>query len=179
MKEIEVKILEVNRMRIADTLSKLGAKKIFDSEIHSLFFDFQDGRIAKAKDVLRLRKEPDKIDLAYKKIETGETAVKSAEEYSVEVSSMEEAEKILENLGLHKTDDMLKHRLSYKIDNIRFDLDRYLGRYSFIPDFLEIEAENIKAIYKYADLLGYKAKDCLPWSTTELIEHYSAKKEKV
>jgi adenylate cyclase, class 2 len=179
MKEIEVKILEVNRMRLGDTLTSLGAKKIFDRDIHSLFFDFQDGRISKAKDVLRLRKESDKIDLTYKKINAGESTLKSAEEYSVEVSSMEEAEKILENLGLHKTDDMLKHRLSYKIDNIRFDLDRYLGRYNFIPDFLEIEAKNIEAIYKYANLLGYKAKDCLPWSTTELIEHYSARKEKV
>ena len=103
---------------------------------------------------------------------------KNAEEYSVEVSDLEITEKILQNLGLGIIDDMLKHRVSYKLDTSRFDMDRYLGKYDFIPELLEIEAENVEAIYKYANLLGYKPKDCLPWSTKELIEHYSKKRKK-
>jgi hypothetical protein len=43
---------------------------------------------------------------------------------------------------------------------------------------MEIEAENIDLIHKYAALLGFKAKDCLSWSTDELIRHYSFKKGK-
>ena len=58
----------------------------------------------------------------------------------------------------------------------RFDFDRYSGDYGYIPEFLEIEAKNIDLIYKYAELLGFKAKDCLPWSTTDLVKHYSYKK---
>ena len=100
---------------------------------------------------MRLRKESDKIDLTYKKVKVGKAA-KSAEEFTVEVSSLEEAENILGNLGLQVIDDMQKHRVSYKLDNVRFDIDRYLGKYGFIPELLEIEAENIEAIYKYAEV---------------------------
>jgi predicted adenylyl cyclase CyaB len=177
MKEVEVKILEVTRKNIEETLAGLGAKKVFDGDIKTLFFDFEDGKIIKAKDVLRLRKEEDKIELTYKKVRVDKTA-KNAEEYSVEVSDLEMAEKILQNLGLGIIDDMLKHRISYKLDAARFDMDHYLGKYDFIPEFLEIEAENVEAIHHYAGLLGFKPKDCLPWSTKELIEHYSKKRKK-
>lgn len=177
MKEVEVKILEVNVKNIEESLGKLGAKKVFDGKIQTLFFDFKDSKIIKAKDVLRLRKEEDKVELTYKKVRFDE-ASKSAEEYSVEVSNLEMAQKILGYLELEIIDDMSKHRVSYKLDSARFDIDRYLDKYDFIPEFLEIEAENAADIHKYAKLLGYKASDCLPWSTKELIEHYSKKKKK-
>ena len=55
MKEIEVKILGIDRRKVEQTLTGLGAEKVFDGEIQTFFFDFKDGRIIKAKDVLRLR----------------------------------------------------------------------------------------------------------------------------
>jgi predicted adenylyl cyclase CyaB len=162
MKETEVKILEVNKA------------KVFDGDIKTLFFDFKKGTIIRQKNVLRLRKEQDKTELTYKKVYFT-PSTKTAEEYSVEVSSLETMEKILENLGLSIIESMQKHRVSYTIDDARFDFDRYFGRYGFIPEFLEIEANNTDLIYKYAALLGFKRKDCLPWSTTELINHYFSK----
>ncbi|MGD0450341.1 MAG: class IV adenylate cyclase [Candidatus Bathyarchaeia archaeon] len=178
MKEIEVKILDIDRKEVEERLTSLGAKKILDSDIQTIFFDFQDGKIIKAKDVLRLRREDNKVELTYKKVHTTQTA-KEAEEYSVDVSNIEEMRKILENLGLHETENMLKHRISYKLDNARFDMDHYLEAYSFIPEFMEIEAENTELIDHYAELLGFKPKDCLPWSTYDIIQYYSSKKEKV
>ena len=177
MKELEVKILEVNRIKIEEILTNLGAKKIFNGDIQTLFFDFKDCTIIKAKNVLRLRKEQNKTELTYKKVHITETA-KLAEEYSVEVSNMETMKKILENIGLSITESMQKHRVSYTIDHTRFDIDRYAGNYGYIPELLEIESENIDLIHKYAALLGFQAKDCLPWSTDELIRHYSIKKGK-
>ena len=177
MKELEVKILEVNRKKIEYILTGLGAKKIFDSDIQTLFFDFKDGSIMKAKDVFRLRKEQDQIELTYKKVRITETA-KLAEEYTVEVSNLEAMKKILENLGVTVTECVEKHRVSYMLDHTRFDIDRYVGNYGYIPEFLEIEGENVDLIHKYAGLLGFKAEDCLPWSTNELIQHYSFKKSK-
>jgi predicted adenylyl cyclase CyaB len=174
MKETEVKILEVNKAKVEKTLANLGAKKVFDGDIKTLFFDFKKGTIIKQKNVLRLRKEQDKTELTYKKVYFT-PSTKTAEEYSVEVSSLETMEKILENLGLSIIESMQKHRVSYTIDDARFDFDRYFGRYGFIPEFLEIEANNTDLIYKYAALLGFKRKDCLPWSTTELINHYFSK----
>lgn len=177
MKEIEVKILEVNRKKLEETLSSLGAKKVFDGDIQTMLFDFENGSIVKAKDVLRLRKEQDKTELTYKKVHMTKEA-KLAEEYSVEVSNLETMKKILENIGLCITESMHKHRASYTLDHARFDFDCYAGNYGYIPEFLEIEAENIDSIHKYAELLGFKAADCLPWSTNELIQHYSSKKAK-
>jgi adenylate cyclase class 2 len=174
MKETEVKILEVNKAKAEKTLANLGAKKVFDGDIKTLFFDFKKGTIIKQKNVLRLRKEQDKTELTYKKVYFT-PSTKTAEEYSVEVSSLETMEKILKNLGLSIIESMQKHRVSYTIDDARFDFDRYFGRYGFIPEFLEIEANNTDLIYKYAALLGFKRKDCLPWSTTELINHYFSK----
>ena len=176
MKEIEVKILEIDRKKVEETLISLGSKKILDSDIQTILFDFQDGRIIKAKDVLRLRKEEDKVELTYKKVHTTQIA-KEAEEYSVEVSSMREMRIILGNLGLFETENMLKHRTSYKLDEVRFDIDHYLENYSFIPEFMEIEARKADLINKYAKLLGFKPEDCLPWSTYDIIQYYSTKKK--
>ena len=172
MKEVEVKILEIDRKKVEETLSHLGAKKVFDGEIQTLFLDFPDRRIIKAKDVLRLRREGSKAELTYKKVRFTQSS-KTAEEYSVEVSNLETTKLILENLGLNVTESMEKHRLSYKLEAARFDIDRYFGSYGFIPEFMEIEAQDTGLIHKYAGLLGFKPEDCLPWSTTELIQHYS------
>lgn len=177
MKELEVKILEVNRIKIEEILTSLGAKKVFDGDIQTMFFDFKDGAIINAKNVLRLRKEQDRTELTYKKVHITETA-KLAEEYSVEVSNLETMKKILENIGLSITESMQKHRVSYTLNHTRFDIDCYAGNYGYIPELLEIESENIDLIHKYAALLGFQAKDCLPWSTDELIHHYSFKKGK-
>jgi adenylate cyclase class 2 len=177
MKEIEVKVLEIDRKKVEETLRNLGAEKILDSNIQTIFFDFEDGRIVKAKDVLRLRKEGRKVELTYKKVHATQTA-KEAEEYSVDVSSLEEMRKILENLGLFETENMLKHRISYKLDKVRFDIDRYLEDYSFVPEFMEIEAESTDLINHYTGLLGFSQKDCLPWSTYDVVKYYSSKKEK-
>jgi adenylate cyclase, class 2 len=176
MKETEAKILEVNSKRIAKTLVSLSAKKVFDGEVETFFLDFEDGSIIKVRDLLRLRREESRTELTYKKVHQTESA-KIAEEYTVEVSDLETAKKILQFLGLQVTESMQKHRTSYTLDKARFDIDRYEGKYGFIPEFLEIEAENVEAIHKQAKRLGFKAKDCLPWSTQDLINHYELRKQ--
>ena len=160
MKEIEVKVLEINRAECEKTLLKLGAKKIFDDEVLTIFFDFTDGRIFKRKDVLRLRQEGQKAELTYKKVTFSATS-KTADEYSVEVSDINIAQKILENIGLFMVESMHKHRISYNLEEVRF----------------EIEARNPESIYKYAQLLGIKNEDCLPWSTKDLIDKYLQKEK--
>ena len=174
MQEIEVKILEINSQKVKKTLDNLKAKKIFDGEISTLFLDYADGGISKHRAVLRLRKIQRKNELTYKKIKANQVA-KEAEELSVEVSDFDTTLGILQNLSLAVTDQMEKHRVSFKLENVRVDIDRYLGNYNFIPEFLEIEGD-LGSIHRYAELLGFKAKDCLPWSTDELVRYYFNKK---
>ncbi|MCW4017761.1 MAG: class IV adenylate cyclase [Candidatus Bathyarchaeota archaeon] len=171
MKEVEAKILEVDRNRVVQTLVRLGARKVFDGEIETFFLDFKDGSIVKANDLLRLRREAGRTQLTYKKVQVTEAA-KVAQEFSVEVSDLAKTKQILELLGLAVTESMEKHRLSYTLDQARFDIDTYHGNYAYLPEFLEIEAQTAPTIHKYAELLGFDSKDCLPWSTQDLINHY-------
>ena len=174
MKEVEVKILEINSQKVQETLNNLKAKKIFDNDILTWFFDFADNSITKGKKILRLRKEPEKTELTLKKVHT-EGTIKVAEEISVQVSEFNNMITIFESLGLSVTDKLKKHRISYVLDDVHFDIDRYLENYDFIPEFLEIEGD-VNLIYKYASLLGFSKVDCLPWSTTKLINYYWQKK---
>lgn len=174
MEEVEVKILEINPQQVAEALAKMGATKVFDGDIETLFIDTKNGEIHQRRDVLRLRREGGKAELTYKEVKYGADA-KVAEEYTVEVSDCETALKILQLAGLSVTQRMDKHRVSYKTADARFDIDTYQGEFGFIPPFMEIEASEA-AIEKYAKQLGYEKKQCLPWSTDELVAHYWPKK---
>ncbi len=176
MKEVEFKILEIDRIKIEKALFVLNAQKIFDAELLTLFFDFKDGSIRKRQDVLRLRKDSKKTELTFKHVHFEQTA-KIADEYTVEVSDLDPMVKILQQLGLSVTQKMQKHRVSYALEGVRFDIDRYSGEFGFVPEFLEIEGE-VDQIHKYAALLGFQEKDCLPWSTDDLLRYYAEKKVK-
>jgi len=174
MEEIEVKILNVDRHQVEKKLIRLGAKKMFDGEIESLFFDFRNHAIIKAGNLVRLRREGDVTILTFKKFLSNK-AVKDVEEVEVVVSDMARMKSILEFLGLSKTSSMQKHRVSYNLGQVHFDIDKYKGQYAYIPEFLEIEAEDADTIHKCAKLLGFTTEDCLPWSTEELVNYYSGK----
>lgn len=177
MQEIEIKILNVDRRRIERTLISLGAEKVFDGHIETLFFDFKNRALAEAKNLIRLRKENDKTVLTFKKF-LGNKAAKTMEEYEVVVSDMKNMKKILESLGVSMTESMQKHRVSYRLSRAHFDIDKYEREYGYIPEFLEIEAESIDTIHKYAKLLGFTIEDCLPWSTEDLVNYYTKKTSK-
>lgn len=176
MKEIEVKILNINRQKVEESLQRLGAKKVFDDEVFAYFYDFKDGSIAKSHSVMRLRKEGELAVLTFKKV-LDKQGAKIAEESSVEVSNLSEMKKILEDLGLSVTGSTEKHRVSYKLETVHFDIDHYIGQHNYIPEFMEIEADNLVVIHKWANLLGFKAQDCLPWSINDLIKYYSPKSQ--
>ena len=56
MKEIEVKILEINVADVQKRLKELGAQKLFDGELEWVVFDFPDGRLGKEEILVRLRR---------------------------------------------------------------------------------------------------------------------------
>ncbi len=173
MREVEVKILGVRCDDLEPKLLLLGAKKIFDGEIHALFFDDKTSSISKNNCVLRLRNEGEKTFLTYKR-KISLTDAKVMDETQVQVSGFEYTKKILLSLGFKESGTMRKKRVSYTVCGVRFEFDKYLDDYSFIPEFLEIEADSIDEVLKYAGLLGFSKKDCRPWSGKEVIEHYTA-----
>ena len=66
MKEIEIKILDINPEKIRKKLLELGAEKVFDGEVHVISFDLPDERLNKAGQHLRVRKVGKQVELCLK-----------------------------------------------------------------------------------------------------------------
>jgi adenylate cyclase class 2 len=176
MKEIEVKIINIDREKVEARLSTLGATQIFDGDQVTVFFDYPGNPIATAKNLLRLRKTADKTQLTFKKFIESKS-LKIRDEYEVAVSDFESMQLILESLGLSPTKRMEKHRTSYALNSgAEVDIDKYTGEYSHIPELLEIEAEDTQKVQLYAKLLGFQPEECKSWTTFDLIDYYSGKK---
>ncbi len=177
MRETEIKILDIDKPRLVRRLHALGARKVFDGELHALFFDAKSGAVRKKKAVLRLRKEGPHAFLAFKLFVSDKNA-KVRDEYETPVSDFARARKALPALGFHQTLEMKKHRTSYALDRVRVDIDRYKGDHAVVPEFLEIEGPSLREIHAFAKKLGYTKKDCKAWGTSNLIRHYSKNKKK-
>ena len=172
MKEVEVKILEIDRQRVEAQLRSLEARKTLDDDVETLFFDFADNSIAKAKNLLRLRRIGNETELTFKKFVASDSA-KIRVEYTVSVSDFEAANSILQSLGLVPILRMKKHRISYVMKNsVEVDIDEYTGQYSHIPALVEIEGPDIPTIHSQAKLLGFESEQCKSWTTFDLIDHY-------
>lgn len=174
MNETEVKILEVDREKVIDKLLELGAKKAFDDVIYAVKYDTPDKNLEKEKKMLRLRREGKKAVLTFKKNISKDKA-KVSEEFEIEVPDFEGMSKILEGIGFAKLATFKKRRISYKIEDVHFEFDKYLEEYEKIPEFLEIEAKDIETLFRYLKLLGFKENDARPWSLLDVIKHYDLK----
>lgn len=173
-KEVEIKILGIDRIALEEKLVSLGAKKVFDDEIHALYYDFPDDAIRRKGCALRLRREGKKSVFTLKK-DLESTEAKIREEHEIEVSDFNGMKHLLETLGMNAWLEVKKHRTSYKFRGVRFEIDAYHDAYSYIPQFLEIEGHDIETIYAYAELLGFKKNECKPWDILQVAAYYSAR----
>lgn len=148
----------------------MGAEKNFDDNIDVTYYDVKQPNEKGQKNILRLRKKGDVVEFTYKH-RTKTQKIKIADEYEVKVSDYEIMKKILKSLGYKIIKELKKHRTSYNIDNVHFELDTYPNE----PTLLEIEAPTTKLIEKYVKLLGYTMKDAKGWSYAEVLDYYKSK----
>ena len=173
MREVEVKLIEIDRGKVEAKLKALGASKTFEGEIETAFFDFPDNAVSKANNLLRLRKKGDKSELTFKRFVANNSA-KVREEYEVLVSDFDTTQLILESIGLVGFQRMKKHRTSYALtDGVRADIDSYEGDLSHIPTLMEIEADDVSTLRSHIKLLGFNPEDAKSWTTFDLINHYA------
>lgn len=167
MKELEVKILEINKKEVIKKLENLGAKKILDSNVNAIHFDFDDYSLSKQDKILRLRRKGDITELTFKR-KISKKKAKIVEELEVKVDDFGSMKKVLERLGLKKIKQYTKHRISYNLNDVHFELDTYPG----IPTFLEIEAPDIKKVKESVEKLGYSMKDAKSWNGWDVLKYY-------
>jgi adenylate cyclase class 2 len=156
MKEVEVKILEIDPATLEKTLLKLGAKKTFSGLVNVRYFD-KNGEIKKKKDVLRVRQfgadkdgKPEKVEVCYKTNKHVENGYKVCDEYHLDGRDFDESVGFFENLGFEITCSYEKKRTVFKYKNLEVVIDEYPQ----IPPFIEIEGEDEVAIEKLIFDLG-------------------------
>jgi adenylate cyclase class 2 len=173
MKEIEVKILNVNKKEIEAKLKKLGAKKTFDDKVFTIAYCYPNEDAKHLDRFVRLRKLGKDIMLTVK-VRLPSKKVKVRDEFEVKVSDFKIAKEILNALGLTEFKRNTKIRTSYSIGNVHFELDTYEKENTL----MEIEGPNEKEILKYVRLLGYTEKDtCLfAYSENDKIKKNKRKK---
>lgn len=168
--ELEVKILEIDPLSVIHTLEKKGAELVFDGPIYAEYYDYRNGdhkKLNKRGRTLRLRKKGDAIEFTLKRqLKSG--VVKHAEEYEVVVSDFEAMRRILREMQMEVIRSVTKHRLSYLLDPVHFEIETIRG----IPPFLEIEGPSIREIRTWVERLGFTWNQAKPWSTKDVLDYY-------
>lgn len=167
MREIEVKILEINRKAIEQKLRAFGAKKIFDGPVDIRMYDTPDRELKRKEIILRLRKKGTYGELTVKTDFTRTARAKTSLEHETRVD-FDATQKMLKALGYCESFRMKKHRIEYAFGKVRFEIDKISG----IPWFLEIEAPSEKVLALWVKKLGYAQKDTKSWWWHEVLEHY-------
>ena len=165
--EIEVKILEVDPQQVIATLQSHGAERLFDGTLTTVFFD-RETSLRDSGTTLRVRSDGKGCVLAVKVLRDSD-AYKQSEEYEFS-GSLDDALAALRALGFEEYARSEKHRSSYRLGDVRFDIDRYLDD-TFVPPFLELEGEP-GAIENAIVELGLSEHTRVSWSGYELRQHY-------
>ena len=166
MKEIELKVLNINLEELTEKLLKLGAKKISEGLVKEKYFDFEDKSIFNNNAAFRLREINNRIELTYK-LKNIRKNFKISEETEVIVSDFSIMTEILEKLGLKCIKDREKKRVSFLLNGIKAEIDQYPK----IPPYLELEGTEV-GIQKVLDLLGYELTNTNTMTSTEVLKSY-------
>ena len=171
MREVEVKVLDIDRAVVESALAGVGAKLEPEQRLTAVFFDFPDGRLRAGGQLLRLRLEGDRAMLTHKG-RVREEGAKVREETEVEVDDFEGCRRLLSALGLVETAYVDKFRTSYQLGTAAIAIDRHVGELSFIPELLEIEAGSVEEIRSVAGRLGFSPDQLRPWGLPQVVAHY-------
>lgn len=145
MYEIETKILEINVKDISEKITNLGAEQIQDVMLAVDWFSLPDLLKENHPWYLRLRSySSGKTEIIWKGKPEIIGTVRKVREINVLVDDYKKTKMLFEALGLVCYAHQEKKRVSWKLDNVQFDMDTYPK----MPTYLEIEAGSEKEIVK-------------------------------
>lgn len=159
VKEIEVKVLDVDLKDMEKKLIDFGAKLVSKEYQINTLFDSEDKYIENnLNSYLRIRETK---DLRNKEIRTNLTLKKNIGkedareniEISSEIQNKESIIEILKQLGYKRIAEGYKNRISYIYDNMRFDLDIW-DKKTYPYPYMEIEVEKKEDLKKAIKLLN-------------------------
>ncbi|MGH4118305.1 class IV adenylate cyclase [Clostridium sp.] len=174
MKEMEVRIIDINVEEIRRKLLNINAPKVKEENQINNIYDFSDRRLLKSKGYARIRTVKDELTnstihyITTKKLISQEK-YKIMEEHESEIKDEFAAKGIFESLGLNLVQSIKKYRESYKYKNTLIEID--INEKAFCPfPYIEIEGSDEIEIEEVVALLGYSLSDTTSKSIYELIE---------
>lgn len=175
MLEKEIKILEIDVWELTKKLESLWAKKVFLWDIHDVYYDFPDTIEDKLQANGRMFRVRQKWSEHIYTIKNKRKEIKKAEkliakdEYEKHITNIESFQKVIEKYGMKKIREKKKHRISYVLDGVTFDIDDYQNG---IPPLLEIEAWDKKTITHWQEKLWLEKHTVLLWGSRKLFKYY-------
>ena len=172
-KEIEVKVIGENFGRIRTELLNHGFKKIYTGHIVTHYLDFPDMRLAKNKQMLRIRKSGNEYSLGYKNTKK-DSGISVYDEIETHIQDGQKALEIFKNIGLILSDTLDKTRDIYRRETPKIEIvfDKLHENHEDIPEYMEIEAETEELIHNLLSLLKIKKENIKPLNSHELIEYF-------
>jgi len=176
LKEMEIKILNVDIEKLRFKLLKLNFKKVKQEDQINDIYDFDDKRLLASNGYARIRSVRDQLNnqthyyMTVKKMVSQEK-YKVMDEYEVEVLDFEESKNIYISLGLKLVKSIKKYRESYKYKDTLVEID--INDISFCPfPYIEIESAKEEELIEVVHLLGYKIEDTTSKTMTEILRDY-------
>ena len=160
--EYEVRFLEIDHERMVEKLEKLGAKKVFSAMQSRKVYDFKP---VDPNRWIRLRTNGLKVTLTIKDLKA--KTIDGTKETEIEVSSFEDTDAILNELGYQARTFQQNYRTQYILDDVEIDLDRW----PLIPEYMEIEGKSIDEVEKILDKLDI-SKDSITTLDVDSIYKY-------
>ena len=114
---------------------------------------------------IRLRKSNEKIELTIKHVlNKKNNKYQNVLETEITVSSFEEANNLLENMGIYKRNYQEKIRYSYVYKDAQIEIDIW----PLLEPYLEIECDNENTIKELLEKLNLKEKEIVSINTESL-----------
>ena len=143
--EIEVRLLNIDKDEIINKLNSLNAKFIGSWDQVRYCYDFNPKLQNKW---IRLRTNGIKNTLTIKEIK--DSSESGTKELEIEVSSLEDTDKILEELGYKKRSIQENHRIQYILNDVEIDIDDWPK----LNTFVEFESKSLDKIKNLFELLN-------------------------
>ncbi len=152
MQEVEVKIRNIDKRDLIEKILKIGGVRNFSGKVTDRRFDTPDRRLSKQGKALRIRQKGKYIYLNLKGKKKSISNITGRDEISVRISNYKSIYKILNELGFIEIFALHKYRTEYKMEDVKFDIDEYVG----MDPILEIESKDHKTVEKYLKVLDIK-----------------------
>jgi len=155
-REYEYKFYEYNKKELIEKINNLGGQLVHDYSVYH-FTVFQN------KKYIRLRKENGDNYLTVK-VHDNEFPI----EKQIKVDDYEKTIELMELLGFKIKYQFEKLRQKFQYNDIEIVFDMYPG----FPEYMEIEAKNVKQLNEFCKLIGLEKKNN-KWKSLVLILNHT------